>query len=188
MVPRNEQIRGFASDSLLDNILESIHTPREMKENMGKLFNPNSPVELAIVILDASLSSEELARDRALVPTLSKVMSSLPSFYHPYVVIPGGAMNVVLNATKKFQEKGGMVYHFGDLSAILKSAPKFLDKITSFSEIAPSFSDSKTDLLIIHVDRTSAEKRLRAIDGALRIYKPHLPNTILPNMCRCLLV
>jgi len=165
VVSRNSQVRGFKPD--VTEVFDAIVNKDAKVESLAGLVNPSSPLELAVFFLDPSLSSEEMARDFALLPTLAEKMTTLNSFYYPYAVLPGGALSTVAETVKTAKSQGAAVYYFG--SDFLKGSAGTVQRISSFADIVPSFTNGKTDILIVHIDEDTSLKRLEAIESAMRV-------------------
>lgn len=170
VVSRNEQIRGYYTTEAVEHLIKEFWKPskeHEHEHGLQRFVNLKAnehQLELVVLFLDSALSSEELTKFHSSLPTVTDTMQSTSSFYVPYVT---ASDSQVLEATKKAARHASRAHANTYVLSTEEFANNFVGsvtRITSLDQITPSFTNSKTDFLIVHVDSGCASERLSTID------------------------
>jgi len=165
IVTHNEQIRGYYTTEAVEDLIKGFwKSSHHGKDGLQKLVNKNEKAELVVLFLDSALSSEELTKYHSSLPTVAEAMKE-HSFYVPYVT---ASELKVFHATQK------AVHHAlkTEATTYVLASERFIEdldeeaitRVNSLDKIIPSFTNSKTDILIVFVDDECPKQRLANID------------------------
>eukprot|EP01126_Amoeba_proteus_P063526 TRINITY_DN8761_c0_g1_i3.p1 TRINITY_DN8761_c0_g1~~TRINITY_DN8761_c0_g1_i3.p1 ORF type:complete len:337 (+),score=49.63 TRINITY_DN8761_c0_g1_i3:394-1404(+) len=178
---RGEHVPGYFTTKHTTEFVKSLWN-RETDQS-GLVFQLDTDqiqsqgLELVVLVLDTTLSAEELSRYSGLVPTLSTFMKTTNSFYVPYVVESEyPTTHPLLHTALKYSKSlGGTTFYLGSETStqtlirrsLGKDARSFLHLQSLLTEISPFLSNGVTDLLIINVDEADPLTKLTSTEARL---------------------